>query len=85
MIQFKYTIKDKEGIHARPAGLLSKEAAKYSSEILIQKQDTSINARKIIALMGLCVKCGDEVSVTITGDDEETAGSEIKRFFATNL
>ena len=37
MLSFSYTIKDEVGIHARPAGLLAKEAKKYESKIVIKK------------------------------------------------
>lgn len=80
-----YTIKDKLGIHARPAGMLVKEAKKFNSEILIEKGGKTINATRLMALMGLGVKCGDTVTLTINGDDEEKAAAELEKFLNDNL
>lgn len=85
MKKFEYTIKDEVGIHARPAGLLVKEAKKYESKITVIKDGKSAEATKLMALMGLGVKCGETVEVTVEGADEETAYEGIKAFFETNL
>ena len=85
MREFDYIIKDEVGIHARPAGLLVKEAKKYESNILIEKDVKSADAVKLMALMGLGVKCGQKVTVKITGSDEEEAYTDLKLFFEKNL
>ena len=73
MKQFDYTIQEAVGIHARPAGLLVKEVKKYKSTVTVIKGDKSSNALKLMALMGMGVKCGDTVTVTVEGEDEDTA------------
>ncbi len=80
-----YTIKDKLGIHARPAGMLVKEVKKFGSEITIEKGGKTINASRLMALMGLGVKCGDTVTLTINGGDEEKAATELEKFLKENL
>lgn len=85
MQKFSYVIKDEVGIHARPAGLLVKEAKKYESTITIVKDAKSAAATKLMAVMGLGVKCGDTVDVEVEGADEEAACREIKAFFEANL
>ena len=65
MKQFDYTIQEAVGIHARPAGLLVKEVKKYKSTVTVIKGDKSSNALKLMALMGMGVKCGDTVTVRI--------------------
>ncbi len=85
MQKFSYVIKDEVGIHARPAGLLVKEAKKHESKITIVKGDKSADATKLMALMGLGVKCGDSVDVEIEGADEADACEEMKAFFESNL
>lgn len=82
---FKYKIKDADGIHARPAGLLVREAGKFSSEIFIEKEGKKGDAKGIFSVMGLSVKCGDEVLVTIEGDDEDQAFSVLESFFKENF
>ncbi|MBQ4095834.1 MAG: HPr family phosphocarrier protein [Oscillospiraceae bacterium] len=85
MKSFEYTIKDELGIHARPAGMLAKKAKEFESEILLSSDDTTVNATKLISVMGMGIKCGDRITVTVNGKDEERAESEMKAFFENNL
>lgn len=85
MKTFTYTIKDEIGIHARPAGLLVKEAKKFSSKITIMKDGKSAEATKLMAIMAMGVKCGQKIDVVIEGEDEDAAYECIKAFFETNL
>ncbi len=82
---FEYTIKDELGIHARPAGLLVNVAKQFESKITIEKNNTSISATKLIALMGLGVKKGDTIKITIDGADEDAAEEKIRNFLNENL
>lgn len=87
MQKFDYTIKDEIGIHARPAGLLVKTAAKFASEITLtnNKNKKSADAKKLFSVMGLGVKSGDTVTVCAEGEDENEAAKGMKEFFETNL
>jgi len=85
MKEFTYVVKDSAGIHARPAGLLAKKAAGFKSDITIKKDDKSAAAKKLLALMSLCVKCEDQITVVIEGEDEDAAYTEIKAFLEENL
>lgn len=85
MKEFTYKICDEVGIHARPAGMLVKCAAKFSSEITIYKDEKSADAKRIFAVMGLAAKKGDTVRVTVSGEDEAEAAEEIEGFFKNNL
>lgn len=85
MKEFKYVIKDKLGIHARPAGLLAKMAKKYQSSIEIKKGDKKVQASQLLALMGLGIKNGEEVEISVSGTDEDEAYENLKAFFEENL
>lgn len=85
MTTFNYTIKDELGIHARPAGLLAKVAKALDSTITISKGDKSSAATKLMALMGMGIKCGDTITVTIEGGDEVASEKAMKEFFEANL
>lgn len=85
MKSFTYTIKDELGIHARPAGMLAKTAKALDSDITITKGDKTVGAAKLMALMGLGVKCGDTITVTVNGGNEDAALEEMKRFLENNL
>ena len=76
MKQFSYIIKDEIGLHARPAGLLAKEAKKYQSTVTLSCKGKSAAASKLMAIMGMGVKHGDNVEVTIEGADEDTAARQ---------
>lgn len=82
---FQYVIKDEVGIHARPAGLLTKEAKKYESTVVLKANGKSAEATKLMSVMAMGVKCGDEVEVEVSGSDEDTACEQLKTFFETNL
>ena len=85
MQRFEYTITDPEGIHARPAGLLVKQVKSYASTITIEKDGNQVNALRLMALMGLCVKKGDTIVVTVEGDDEEKASEELEAWMKEHL
>ncbi|MGN0271617.1 MAG: HPr family phosphocarrier protein [Lachnospiraceae bacterium] len=85
MKEFRYTITDSEGIHARPAGEFVKEAKKFASEVKIVKGEKSADAKKIFGLMSLGVKQGEEILVQIEGTDEEEAATGLEKFLKENL
>ena len=85
MKSFEYTITDPVGIHARPAGILVKKIKEFTSTVMVIKGEKSVNALKLMALMGMGIKQGDTVKVTIEGADEDTAAAAIEEFFKANL
>lgn len=85
MKTFQYEIKDAIGIHARPAGLLVKEAKKYSSKIMLHINEKSAEATKLMAVMSLGVKQGQTVEITVEGPDEEDACQGMEAFFREHL
>ena len=86
MKSFTYEIKDKVGIHARPAGLLVKQADKFKSDIEIKTENgKTADAKRIFSVMGLGVKCGDKITFNIEGSDEAIAESELYEFVKTSF
>jgi phosphocarrier protein len=86
MKKFEYTITDPVGIHARPAGLLVKAAKALDSTITIEKVGgKSAVATKLMAIMGLGIKQGDTVSVTVEGGSEDANATAMEQFFKDNL
>ena len=82
MKSFNYVITDEVGIHAR---LLVKEAKKYESAVTIVKGDRKADARKLMMLMSLGVKCGEEITVEVEGADEDAAAAGMEKFFEETL
>jgi len=85
MKEFQYVVKDPLGIHARPAGLLVKEAKNGRSEIVIEFGGKSADAKRLLAVMSLGVKSGNEVTVRVEGPDEDSRAEELKAFFEANF
>lgn len=85
MISFTYTIKDELGIHARPAGLFVKEASAFPCKITIAKEGKEVDAKRILGVMSLGVKCGQEITVALDGEQEEEAADKLKAFLEENL
>ena len=85
MKTFDYNVKDELGIHARPAGLLAKEAKQFQSTVMLTCKGKSAAATKLMAVMGMGVKHGDSVEVSVEGPDEDAAYEAMERFFRENL
>lgn len=85
MKEFKYVIKDAEGIHARPAGLFVKEAAAFPCAVTIGKGDKEVDAKRIFGVMGLGAKCGEEITIKTDGEREEEAIQVLGKFLEENL
>ncbi len=86
MKQFQYVITDPMGVHARPAGLLVKAAKTVDSTLTIAKANgKSAAATKLMAVMGLGIKQGETVTVTVEGGNEEANTAAMEKFFQDNL
>jgi len=71
-------IKNKLGLHARPAALMVQEAAKYSANIELENDGVKVNGKSIMGVMMLAAAFGSDLSVIADGDDAEAAISGIR-------
>ena len=85
MAKFTYVVQDNEGIHARPAGELVKAAAAYPCKVTISKDGKEVDAKRILGVMGLGVKCGQEIILKTVGDQEEEAIAALGKFLEEKL
>ena len=85
MKHFDYTIRDPLGIHARPAGLLVKTVKDLDSKVTLQKGEKSTSADRLLSVMGLGIRSGDTVTVTLEGGDEDANAARLLEFFEKNL
>lgn len=85
MKTFDYVITDEVGIHARPAGNLVKAAKAFSSKVILSANGKDAEATKLMKIMQMGVKKGTTVTVTVEGEDEDTAAAELEKFFQENL
>ncbi|MDR0380369.1 MAG: HPr family phosphocarrier protein [Oscillospiraceae bacterium] len=73
MERMEFVIKDPDGIHARPAGVLVKRMQAFPCDILIEKGDKEADGKKLFALMKMAVKKGDTITITARGDQAAEA------------
>ena len=85
MVTFTFSVNDENGLHARPAGLLVKEAMKCKSAVTLKKGGKSGDAKKIFNVMGLAVKHGDVVPVEVDGITEQEDADSLKKYIEENL
>lgn len=81
MIEKEVTVKNRAGLHTRPAASLVKLAAKYKSEIVIIRDGFPINGKSIIGVMTLAAEQGCTLTLKIEGIDEQEVCNEIVDFF----
>jgi len=85
MISKVITIVNKLGLHARPATMLVKTAAKYNSKITLRKEDLSVDAKSIMGVLILAAQKGTKLTVLVDGPDEEEAMEEVEELFASGF
>jgi phosphocarrier protein HPr len=70
-------IRNKFGLHARPAAEFVKLANQYNSEIMVRKFDLEVNGKSIMGMMMLAAECGVEITVRASGADAEKAVNDL--------
>ena len=70
-------IRNKFGLHARPAAEFVKLANKFTAEITVRKLDLEVNGKSIMGMMMLAAEYGVEITVRASGDDAEQAVAEL--------
>jgi phosphocarrier protein len=73
MVESKVRILNKLGLHARPAALFVKTAARFKSDVCIARDDQVVNGKSIMGVMMLAAECGSELILSVSGEDEQQA------------
>ena len=79
MKEFKHIIKDKNGLHARPAGMLATASKSFESEIKVYALGKEADGKRLLSLMSLGAKHNTELCFQIEGNDEDVAVSALKK------
>lgn len=79
IIKQKLKIKNKYGLHARPAALLVQVACKYKSKIELAKDGMVVDAKSILGVMTLAAEFGSEIEIFAAGEDAKTAVEHIQK------
>ncbi len=77
LIKKEVIIKNKLGLHARPAAIFVQTANKFESEITLKKSNQEVNGKSIMGIMMLAARKGSKVQVTADGPDAEEAIEEL--------
>lgn len=80
MVQKKYCILLKEGMHLRPAGEFCTEAAKYSCKITVKTARKEVSARSLLGVIGAMIQCGEEITLTFEGEDAEDVARSMTKY-----
>ena len=81
MTEKTVTIKNRAGIHARPAALIVQTASRYKSKIFIEKNSDKINAKSIMGIITLGAGFGVELRLIADGEDEKDAVDALATLF----
>lgn len=85
MIEKQYTIKNVQGLHARPASMLVQAAGQSKSIVMLVKEGKEFNAKSILGIMSIGAKKGEHVTIKIDGPDEVEADARIEALFSSNF
>jgi len=78
MAEKAITIKNKQGLHARPAALFVQIANKFNCDITISKGKHKVNGKSIMGIMMLEAGAGSKIVITASGEDAQTAISQLE-------
>ncbi|MDE2141639.1 MAG: HPr family phosphocarrier protein [Elusimicrobia bacterium] len=81
MIERVFQIRNRLGLHARPAALFVQEAAKHKSSIVVVKDGLEVNGKSVMGLMLLAAESGSKLTIKADGPDEDKAIEGIARVF----
>jgi phosphocarrier protein len=85
MKQFCFTVRDPNGIHARPAGALSAFVKGLGCEVRIRNGEKEADAKRLLSVMALGARCGTMLTVTVSGDEEEKVSHALQEFCEQQL
>ena len=73
MISEEVCVKNPTGLHARPANVFVKTAARLPCKVNLQKGARTFNGKSIVSVLSACVKCGTQITIVCDGEQEEDA------------
>ena len=81
MVEKILTVRNRAGIHARPASLIAQTANKFSSEILLETNDTTVNAKSIMGVITMAAGYNTNLVLKADGSDAADAVAAIAALF----
>lgn len=81
MIEREVTVRNRAGLHTRPASMIVKTASKFDAEIFLRRDNYEINGKSVIGVMTLAAEEGATLTLVVDGDDEEAAVDALVELF----
>lgn len=81
MIECEVTVRNRAGIHTRPASMIVKTASDFDAEIFLRRDNYEINAKSVIGVMTLAAEQGATLTLVVDGTDEEGAVEALVELF----
>ncbi len=85
IIEKKFEIRNKQGLHARPAALFVQTANQFAAQVEITKDNEVVSGKSIMGIMTLAAEAGSLITVKIQGPDAALAMKAIENLFETNF
>lgn len=83
LVKKKVIVKNKQGLHARPAALFVQIANKYDSRITVKRDEEEINGKSIMGILMLGAEKGSEIVIEAEGEDAQKAIAELENFISS--
>lgn len=85
MIEKILTVRNRAGIHARPAAIIAQTANKFQSEILLSRDDIEVNAKSIMGVITMAAGYNTQLTLRATGTDENEAAAALDALFESKF
>lgn len=81
MVEKLLTVKNRAGIHARPAAIIAQTANKFECEVMLARDDTTVNAKSIMGVITMAAGYNTVLTLRTEGTDEKEAADAIESLF----
>lgn len=78
MKQFKFTLENEHGLHARPASMFVKKASEFNSEVFLIKNGNKFNCKSVMGILKMGASKGDSLTLEVNGEDQDKALLSLK-------
>lgn len=85
MTMFEHEVMNPEGVHAKLASQLVEKVKQMPQTVQIVKDKKAVSAENLLAILGLGIRAGDALQFKVSGEQEESAAEELKKFVQENI
>jgi len=83
IIEKTVVIKNKQGLHARPAAIFVQVANKFDSRITVRHDEEEVNGKSIMGILMLGAEKGSTIIIEVDGEDADSAIAELERLISS--